>query len=361
MRGGRVAYERPWMETGINTNLSVESNQVMNAENEIPMTKVKESIPPTPSRSVIPFSVASLQQYTDSFSEANIILEDKLGKIYRADIPDGKKLMVMKIDIRESTLSNDEFRNLAFHVFELQHPNILELIGYCTEYGQRLLVYTYFSGRTLHDILHDENDIKRKLSWNARIEVALGAARALEYLHEGCQSPIIHQKFESSSILLDNELSVCVCDCGLASISSPSNSVSQISRQMQSLFSYEPPEIRDSGTHSDRSDVYSFGVVMLELLTGREPYDSSRPRAEQYLVRWASTQLHDINTLKRMVDSSIAGKYPVKSLSRFADIISRCIQEGSEFRPPISEVVQDLSRMVQVIKTEDEKSHGKTD
>lgn len=88
--------------------------------------------------------------------------------------------MVMKIDIRESTLSNDEFRNLAFHVSELQHPNILELIGYCTEYGQRLLVYTYFSGRTLHDILHDENDIKRKLSWNARIEVALGAARALE-------------------------------------------------------------------------------------------------------------------------------------------------------------------------------------
>jgi len=88
--------------------------------------------------------------------------------------------MIMKIDIRESILSDDEFRNLALHVSELQHPNILELGGYCAEYGQRLLVYTYFCGKTLHDILHNEDDIRRKLSWNARIQVALRAARALE-------------------------------------------------------------------------------------------------------------------------------------------------------------------------------------
>jgi serine/threonine protein kinase len=100
----------------------------------------------------------------------------------------------------------------------------------------------------------------------------------------------------------------------------------QLADRMHSLLNYEPPEFRESGIVTEQGDVYSFGVVMLEILTGRKPYDSSLPRAEQHLVRWANSQLHDIESLSRMVDPSIQGQCSEKALSRFADIISGCIR-----------------------------------
>jgi len=86
---------------------------------------------------------------------------------------------------------------------------------------------------------------------------------------------------------------------------------------------------------------------MLELLTGRKSYDKKRDRGEQFLVRWAIPQLHDIDALAKMVDPSLKGDYPAKSLSHFADVISRCVQSEPEYRPLMSEVVQDLSDMIQ--------------
>ncbi|CAA7409208.1 unnamed protein product [Spirodela intermedia] len=312
---------------------------------ESPPGPVVKLSPPT---SVASFSVGSLQQYTNSFSEENILRDSRLGRVYRARLPDGKQLAIMKLDNVNNSLPVDTFLEMVLGISELRHANILKLVGYCAEHGQRLLVYDYFSRRTLHDVLHGEEDLKRKLSWKARIQVALGAARALEYLHDSCEPPVVHQNFESSNILLDDELAVRVCDCGLSPLLS-SSSVTQLSGKIRS-FSYEAPEINESGSYTEHSDIYSFGVVMLELLTGRKPYDSSRPRGEQYLVRWASSQFYDINMLTKMVDPSIDGKYPEKSLSRFADIISRCVQNAPEFRPPVSEVVQDLVRMVDEMK-----------
>ncbi|XP_072957991.1 protein STRUBBELIG-RECEPTOR FAMILY 3 isoform X1 [Typha angustifolia] len=295
--------------------------------------------------SVASFSVASLQQYTNSFREENMIRDGRVGKVFLAELPDGELLEVMKIDNVNSRIAVDEFLELVVSISELRHPHILELVGYCAEFEQRLLVYKHFSRKTLHDVLHCGDDLKIKLSWNARLCIALEAAKALEYLHEGCQPPVIHQNFEPAGILLNNKLTARVSECGLAMLMS-SNSATQLSGRIRALFSYEAPETNESGLYTDRSDVYSFGVVMLELLTGRKPYDSSRPRVEQHLVRWASSQLYDIDALSGMVDPSIKGKCSEKSLSRFADIINRCVQQGPEFRPPISEVVQDLSRMV---------------
>ncbi|OAY72326.1 Protein STRUBBELIG-RECEPTOR FAMILY 3 [Ananas comosus] len=295
--------------------------------------------------SVSSFAVSSLQQYTNSFREDNLMRESRLGKVYLAELPSGTLLEVMKIDNVNSRIEVDDFLELVLNISELRHPNILELVGYCAEFGQRLLVYKHFSRKTLQDVLHCNDDLSAKLSWNARLCIALEAAKGLEYLHEGCQTPIVHQNFEPACILLNGKLAVRVCECGLAPLMS-SNSVTQLSGRMHALLTYEAPEVNESGLYTDRSDIYSFGVVMLELLTGRKPYDSSRPRQEQHLVRWASSQLHDINALLRMVDPSIQGKCSEKSLSRFADIISRCIQQGPEFRPPISEVVQDLSCMI---------------
>ncbi|XP_009357082.2 protein STRUBBELIG-RECEPTOR FAMILY 3 isoform X2 [Pyrus x bretschneideri] len=292
-----------------------------------------------------PFTIASLQQHTNSFSPDNLLGSGMLGSVYRAQLPSGKLLAVKKLDKRASSQQkDDEFLDLVNSIDRIRHANAVELMGYCAEHGQRLLIYEYCSNGSLHDALHIDDEFKKKLSWNTRIRMALEAARALEYLHEVCQPPIVHRNFKAANLLLDDDLSVRVSDCGLAPLISL-GSVSQLSGQLLSAYGYGAPEF-ESGIYTHQSDVYSFGVVMLELLTGRKSHDSTRNRGEQFLVRWATTQLHDIDALSRMVDPSLNGQYPTKSLSHFADIISRCIQSEPEFRPPMSGVVQDLLDMI---------------
>ncbi|XP_030543611.1 protein STRUBBELIG-RECEPTOR FAMILY 3-like isoform X2 [Rhodamnia argentea] len=293
----------------------------------------------------VPFySIASLQEFTNSFSPENFVGEGTLGSVYKAVLPDGRLLAVKKLKATVSgQQSNDKFGDLVSRIYKLRHSNIVELVGYCAEHAQRLLIYQYCRNGTLSDALHVDDEVHGKLSWAARIRVAIGAARALQYLHEVCQPPVVYRNFNSTNILLDDKLEARVSDCGLASLIS-SGSGSQLSEHLNPN-GYTAPE-SELGTCSWQSDVYSFGVVMLELLTGRKSLDRSRPRGEQFLVRWAIPQLHDIDALSKMVDPSLSGFYPTKSLSRFADIISRCVQREPEFRPPMSEVVQDLLRMM---------------
>ncbi|KAK4479210.1 hypothetical protein RD792_014721 [Penstemon davidsonii] len=282
------------------------------------------------------YSVADLQIATDSFSVENLIGEGSIGRVYRAQLDDGQVLAVKKIN--SSTLSNSEdFLDLVSEISRLHHPNVTELVGYCCEHGQHLLVYEFHKNGSLHEFLHLSDELSKPLTWNTRVKIALGTARALEYLHEICSPSVIHKNFKSANILLDTELNPHLSDCGFASLVHEPDQAS----------GYSAPEVAMSGQYTINSDVYSFGVAMLELLTGRKPFESSRPRSEQSLVRWASPQLHDIDALSKMVDPALKGLYPVKSLSRFADVIALCVQPEPEFRPPMSEVVQALVRLVQ--------------
>ncbi|KAM7274935.1 hypothetical protein ACFE04_016801 [Oxalis oulophora] len=317
-------------------------NPIAPSEVSIAMPSSRTRSNPISARS---FSIASLQQYTNSFSPENLIGGGMLGTVYRAQLPDGKLLAVKKLDKRASSQQkDDEFLELVNSIDLIRHANIVELLGYCAEHSERLLIYEYCSNGTLQDALHSDDEFKNNLSWTNRVRMALGAARALEYLHEICDPPIVHRNFKSSNVLLDEDLSVRVSDCGLATLIS-SGSVSQLSGHLLSAYGYGAPEF-ESGIYTIKSDVYSFGVVMLELLTGRKSYDRTRNRGEHFLVRWAIPQLHDIDALSRMVDPSLNGEYPAKSLSHFADIISRCVQSEPEFRPPMSEIVQDITDMI---------------
>jgi hypothetical protein len=289
------------------------------------------------------YSVADLQIATDSFNIENLIGEGTFGRVYKAQFNDGKVLAVKKLSsaILPHTAS-DEFAELVTKISKLHHPNLTELVGYCMEHGQHLLVYEFHQNGSLHDLLHISDEYTKPLSWNSRVKIALGSARALEYLHEVCSPSVVHKNFKSSNILLDAEYNPHVSDAGLANLISDD--------QFQASdhgTGYNAPEVAMSGQYNLKSDVYSFGVVMLELLTGRKPFDSTKPRSEQSLVRWAAPQLHDIDALDRMVDPALKGLYPAKSLSRFADVIALCVQPEPEFRPPMSEVVQQLVRLVQ--------------
>ncbi|KAK9049101.1 hypothetical protein SSX86_031933 [Deinandra increscens subsp. villosa] len=292
------------------------------------------------------YTVATLQTATNSFSQDNIIGEGSLGRVYRADFPNGKVMAVKKIDNAALSLQEeDNFVEAVSNMSRLRHPNIVPLAGYCVEHGQRLLVYDYVANGSLQDLLHFADDRSNTLTWNARVRVALGTARALEYLHEVCLPSVVHRNLKSANILLDEELNPHLSDSGLAALTP--NTEREVATQLVGSFGYSAPEFALSGIYTVKSDVYSFGVVMLELLTGRKPLDSSRVRSEQSLVRWATPQLHDIDSLAKMVDPILNGMYPAKSLSRFADIIALCVQPEPEFRPPMSEVVQALVRLMQ--------------
>lgn len=307
------------------------------------------------------YSVATLQTATNSFSQDNLVGEGSLGRVYRAEFPNGKLMAIKKIDNAALSLQEeDNFLEAVSNMSRLRHPNIVPLAGYCAEHGQRLLVHDYIANGSLQDLLYFADDRSKMLTWNARIRVALGTARALEYLHEVCLPSVVHRNLKSANILLDEELNPHLSDCGLAALT-PNTERQVASTQMVGSFGYSAPEFALSGLYTVKSDVYSFGVVMLELLTGRKPLDSSRVRSEQSLVRWATPQLHDIDALAKMVDPSLNGMYAAKSLSRFADIIALCVQPEPEFRPPMSEVVQALVRLMQrasVVKRRSSEDSG---
>ncbi|CAN6219516.1 unnamed protein product [Urochloa humidicola] len=289
------------------------------------------------------YTVADLQVATGSFSPDSLIGEGSFGRVYRAKLSDQKVLAVKKINFSAfSSHPSDLFIELVSNISRLNHPNLAELAGYCSEHGQCLLAYEFYRYGSLHDFLHMKGEHSKPLSWNSRVKIALGSARALEYLHETCSPSMVHKNFKSSNILLDTELNPHVSDSGFADLIP-----NQEFQESDENAGYRAPEVTMSGQYSLKSDVYSFGVVMLELLTGRKPLDRTRPRPEQSLVRWATPQLHDIDALDQMVDPALQGLYPSKSLSRFADAIALCVQPEPEFRPPMSEVVQSLVRLVQ--------------
>ncbi|TVU32872.1 hypothetical protein EJB05_24635 [Eragrostis curvula] len=258
----------------------------------------------------VSYTVASLQVATNSFCQDSLLGEGSLGRVYKGDFPNGKVLAVKKIDSAALSLQEeDNFLEAVSSMSRLRHPNIVPLTGYCVEHGQRLLVYEYIGNGTLHDMLHFSDEMSRKLTWNIRVRIALGTARALEYLHEVCLPSVVHRNFKSSNILLDEEHNPHLSDCGLAALTPNTERQASNTRVSCTLF--------------------------------------SRERSEQSLVRWATPQLHDIDALAKMVDPALNGMYPAKSLSRFADIIALCVQPEPEFRPPMSEVVQQLVRLMQ--------------
>ncbi|KAL6996074.1 hypothetical protein U1Q18_006210 [Sarracenia purpurea var. burkii] len=286
------------------------------------------------------YSLSDLQTATGNFATGRLLGEGTIGRVYRAKYADGKVFAVKKIDsLLVQGRLGDDFTQMVSNISKLHHPNIAELVGYCSEQGQNMLVFEYFRNGSLHEFLHLSDDFSKPLTWNTRVRIALGTARAVEYLHEVCSPSSVHKNIKSSNILLDTELNPCLSDCGLAAFHQ---------RTSQNLGGgYNAPECTKPSAYTLKSDVYSFGVVMLELLTGRMPFDSSKPRLEQSLVRWATPQLHDIDALGKMVDPALRGLYPPKSVSRFADIIALCVQPEPEFRPPMSEVVEALVRLVQ--------------
>ncbi|KAI8562120.1 hypothetical protein RHMOL_Rhmol03G0009900 [Rhododendron molle] len=298
------------------------------------------------------YTMAELQSATNGLSEENFLGEGSLGSVYKAELPNGQILALKNINtVVLSHNEEEQFLDVIWNAARLRHPNIVTLLGYCLEQGQHLLVYEYVRNLTLDDALH--SDAYMTLSWGQRLRIALGVARALDYLHSTCMPPVPHSNLKAANILLDEELMPRLSDCGLAVLRPlTSNSVKLKASEMAiTNTGYVAPERIQNGFDSVKGDIYAFGVLLLELLTGKRPFDGFRPRGEQSLVKWASSRLHDNESLENMVDPNMNKLLSSRALSRFADIVSLCVQAEKEFRPPMAEIVESLSSLIDKVGT----------
>ncbi|KAK9053681.1 hypothetical protein SSX86_024755 [Deinandra increscens subsp. villosa] len=292
--------------------------------------------------------LADLNTMTGNFGSRALIGDGSYCQVYYAKLSDEQEAIIKKLDTNSSPEPDSDFTNQLSVVSRLKNEYIVELLGYCLEENNRILVYEYAPMGSLHDVLHGRKGVEGAtpgplLSWAQRAKIAYGAARGLEYLHEKVQPPIIHRDIRSSNILLFNDFHSKIADFNL---SNPSDTAAHLhSTRVLGTFGYHAPEYAMTGQISQKSDVYSLGVVLLELLTGRKPVDHTLPKGEQSLVTWATPRLSK-DKVKQCVDPKLNNDYPPKAVAKLAAVAALCIQYEADFRPNMTIVVKALRPLV---------------
>lgn len=189
----------------------------------------------------------------------------------------------------------------------MNHPNIVRCLGACVEAGNRCCVFHLMHKGNSRDVLDSKDKF---FNWQARLRALVGVARGLAHMHEASDPAIVHGDFKTENILLDEAGNARISDFGLCT-RVPRDANPRLGRtanidsgQMVPTFGYIAPEYA-TGNVTTKSDVYSLGVVMLEILTGRKPVDTNRPRIEQNLVKWVLKNADKLETIKGFVDPMI--------------------------------------------------------
>ncbi|XP_051225651.1 uncharacterized protein [Lolium perenne] len=286
------------------------------------------------------FSLVDMERATQTFDESRIIGEGGFGRVYEGILEDGERVAI-KVLKRDDQQGTREFLAEVEMLSRLHHRNLVKLIGICTEEHMRCLVYELVPNGSLEFHLHGSDKYTAVLDWDARLQIALGAARGLAYLHEDSSPRVIHRDFKSSNILLEHDFTPKVSDFGLARIALGEGN-EHISTRVMGTFGYLAPEYAMTGHLLVKSDVYSYGVVLLELLTGRKPVDMSRPPGQENLVAWACPFLTNKDGLETLIDVSLGSGIPFDSVAKVAAIASMCVQPEVDQRPFMGEVVQAL-------------------
>jgi len=305
------------------------------------------------------FGFRELCVATNNFDQENLLGEGGFGRVYKGHMESNiNDVVAVKQLDRNGYQGNREFLVEVLMLSLLHHPNLVNLIGYCADGDQRILVYEYMPNGSLEDHLLDISPGKKPLNWNTRMKIAEGAARGLEYLHESANPPVIYRDFKASNILLDDNFNPKLSDFGLAKLG-PTGDKSHVSTRVMGTYGYCAPEYALTGQLTTKSDVYGFGVVFLEIITGRRVIDSDRPAEEQNLITWAQPLFKDRRKFTSMADPMLEGQYPIKGLYQALAIAAMCLQEEADTRPLISDVVTALEFLS--MKENEEAASDKVD
>ncbi|KAM0972077.1 hypothetical protein ACFX13_020192 [Malus domestica] len=297
----------------------------------------------------------------DSIKQENLIGKGGSGNVYRVLLANGKELAVKHIwntnpsgrKKFESTTpmlakrggKSKEFDAEVQTLSSIRHVNVVKLYCSITSEDSSLLVYEYMPNGSLWDRLHTCQ--KMKLDWETRHEIAVGAAKGLEYLHHGLERLVIHRDVKSSNILLDEFLKPRIADFGLAKIVQ-ATAGKDSTHVIAGTHGYIAPEYGYTYKVNEKSDVYSFGVVLMELVTGKRPIEAEFGENKD-IVSWVSSMLKSRESILSMVDSYIPEVYKEEAI-KVLRIAVLCTARLPELRPSMRSVVQMLEEAHETFK-----------
>ncbi|CAN6326580.1 unnamed protein product [Urochloa humidicola] len=291
------------------------------------------------------FKYEELRRATDEFNQINKLGQGGYGSVYKGVLPDGREVAVKRLFFNTRQWA-DQFFNEVKLVSQVQHKNLVKLIGCSVEGPESLLVYEYLCNTSLDHYLFDAFK-KNALDWERRFEIILGTAEGLSYLHNASEIRIIHRDIKASNILLDERFRPKIADFGLAR--NFMEDQSHLSTGLAGTFGYMAPEYIVHGQLTEKADIYSYGVLVLEIITGRKNHNSVASSAEGLSLMALIWKHYNAGTLMELLDPNLREQCSSEEALQVFHVGLLCAQASPNLRPPMWKVVEMLSGRANVL------------
>ncbi|CAN0838505.1 Cysteine-rich receptor-like protein kinase 10 [Linum grandiflorum] len=282
----------------------------------------------------VPYSFRELEKATDEFCMANKLGQGGYGPVYKGVLADGGEIAVKKLSTNSSQ-GDDEFKNEVILTAQLQHINLVRVLGFCIDAGERMLVYEYLPGNSLDQYLFDP--VKSlMLDWTTRVEIIEGVTQGLLYLQDYSGRSIIHRDLKPGNVLLDSNMKAKISDFGMARILKIDSTEANTER-IAGTRAYCPPEYLQKGQYSKKSDVYSFGILLLQIISGKRCVPCYGPHEDLELHVYAY-ELWKEGKGREIMDPSLDDTNSACKLITCLKIALLCVQRKPRDRPRMRQV-----------------------
>ncbi|KAL8093074.1 wall-associated receptor kinase 2-like [Apium graveolens] len=303
------------------------------------------------------FTYEELKKATNNYAADRIVGQGGYGIVYKGVLPDQRIVAVKRSKVLD-TSQIDQFINEVVILAQINHRNVVKLLGCCLECEVPLLVYEFISNGTLHHHVHSVDGGLSWLSLDNRLRIASESSGALAYLHSAASMPILHRDVKLANILLDDNCVAKISDFGGSRLVPMDQT--KVVTLVQGTLGYLDPEYFHTGELTDKSDVYSFGVVLAELLTGRKPICMENSLEEKKLATYFITSLKE-NRLFEVLDPRVVREGAIDQLEKAARLVMRCLKLNGEERPTMKVVMMEIESLRKLSKRPRANQHSNGD